>query len=806
MKKLLNVWAFTLCLFTTITVFAEIPSGYYDRVEGTKKEALKTALSSTIQPTKVLKYGGSGDGYTWAGFYYTDRLSNGYVLDRYSNQLREFPDNTSVSGMHIEHSFANSWWGGIKNNAYKDLHHLYPADGSANITKSNHPIGIVTENGGFDNGMIKVGLSNCYRSDTLIKVWEPADMYKGDFARTYLYMVTCYEDYSDLWTSEGTLMLENNTYPVLRPWAIELLLKWNHDDPVSELEKNRNEEVFKIQGNRNPFIDYPQLAEYIWGDKMTSQFYTTTPTSPVLFVPQNESTIDFGLQATNHIVSKNVVLQGANLTSDLTVTISDNLFSANKLSFTAAEINNGATLVLSCNSSIVGDKAATMTLTFDNISTTVNLTASFIDGIPAHDATNIVIGSSSSFTANWESLPGMETVNLDVYTKDGDNIKTSISGFPKPVTGNSLSITGLKPETTYYYMVSFNNVVSNEITVTIPAIPPVISTSPNVTTMAFFTKPNKPSHVQVLGVSLFPDSPAGDPVTCSTELPFEISSDNENWSQSVTITGRSKELYVRMGTYSTEATCEAELLLAAEGAEDVMINLASDISVNNAFFENFELGSKSKYTAADVNCTAANWNMDNVLIGTLANDKKNDIRSMRMKGTGVATMTENKEDGLGKLSFYAGPYGSDKNMSLTVDYSIDNGINWISVIKELPMPNGDWSQYSYTINTDKPARLRFTAVGSTSARVNVDDIRMTDYPESSSVNEIYTPQSTINVVGNNIKISTDISASIMIYDTLGRVVQTASILVGENLIPLQVSKGCYFVAINGTQVHKFVVE
>ena len=54
----------------------------------------------------------------------------------------------------------------------------------------------------------------------------------------------------------------------MKPWAIKLLLQWSRQDPVSEKERTRNEKVYAIQGNRNPFIDYPELVEYIWGDSV----------------------------------------------------------------------------------------------------------------------------------------------------------------------------------------------------------------------------------------------------------------------------------------------------------------------------------------------------------------------------------------------------------------------------------------------------------------------------------------------------------------------------------------------------------
>ena len=103
------------------------------------------------------------------------------------------------------------------------------------------------------NGFGTVYTDNCF---------EPADEFKGDFARSYFYISTIYEDYYQLWQSP---MLNNNTYPVWKPWALDLLLKWHRQDPVSPKELARIEAVYNIQGNRNPYIDYPNLVENIWG-------------------------------------------------------------------------------------------------------------------------------------------------------------------------------------------------------------------------------------------------------------------------------------------------------------------------------------------------------------------------------------------------------------------------------------------------------------------------------------------------------------------------------------------------------------
>ena len=257
-----------MLLFAT-TAMAQ--AEYYTSIDGTKGgAALKTALYNLIKNHQQISYG-SGTSSTWGAFYTTDAvIENGQrrVLDMYSNEKRYFGDKGSaVSGMNIEHSVAKSWWGGTKNNAYCDLHHLNPSDQNANSRKSNYPLGELTSVS-WDNGVTFVGKANIDGSSQ--NAYEPCDEYKGDFARTFMYMFTCYQDL----TWEYTWMnYENSTYPTLKPWAVELLLKWHKQDPVSEKEVNRNNAVHAVQGNRNPYIDYPQLADYVWGDSINYTFH-----------------------------------------------------------------------------------------------------------------------------------------------------------------------------------------------------------------------------------------------------------------------------------------------------------------------------------------------------------------------------------------------------------------------------------------------------------------------------------------------------------------------------------------------------
>ena len=256
-----------------VVVCATAQKEYYTSVDGIKGGAtLKTALHELIKDHKKISYG-SGEDKTWGAFYTTDAVvENGKrrVLDMYSAEKRYFGSKGSaVSGMNIEHSVAKSWWGGNQNNAYCDIHHLNPSDQNANSRKSNYPLGELTSVS-WENGVTFVGKANIDGKSQ--NAYEPCDEYKGDFARVFMYMFTCYQDL----TWEYTWMnYEKSTYPTLKPWAVELLLKWHKQDPVSEKEVNRNNAVYAVQGNRNPFVDYPQLADYVWGDSINYVFHLT---------------------------------------------------------------------------------------------------------------------------------------------------------------------------------------------------------------------------------------------------------------------------------------------------------------------------------------------------------------------------------------------------------------------------------------------------------------------------------------------------------------------------------------------------
>jgi hypothetical protein len=339
-KRLFFLWF--LFLIHTGFLSAQIPAGYYYNARNKQKVALKTALHELTKPLRVLRYG-SGTGYTWEGFFYTDKNQDGSVIDMYSPVIRYFDGFKSVSGMHIEHAFPKSWWGGHEWPVYKDLFHLYPADGSINMSKSNNPLGVVTGTPTSDNGISKVGPATYpgYSGN----VFEPADEFKGDFARSYFYVVTAYQDLAPYWNSP---MLNKNTYPVWTPWAIELLKQWHEQDPVSIKEALRQEAVFNIQGNRNPFIDYPDLVQYIWGSDTVKVYPFPVETAPFIASPRLGEKVSFDVILQGDSLVKPIWVQGVNITSGLNISLKKNNpgFSLKTTSLSQQNALNGTSIEL----------------------------------------------------------------------------------------------------------------------------------------------------------------------------------------------------------------------------------------------------------------------------------------------------------------------------------------------------------------------------------------------------------------------------------------------------------------------------
>ena len=296
----------TLCCAATLCMRAEkIPDGYYDAIHGQRDSVLKTTLHLLIRGGERYNYGATtthsttkiadkdsiaptgeviyhkGDTLwrkgdikygTWYGFLTTDRQSDGSIWDMYSATKRYFPiAGGSAAGMDIEHCLPKSWWGWTSNSsaktdpvgarAYCDLYHLTPADRVANNNKSNYPPGILADSTKVNNGCFFMGRDKTWGG----LAFTVADEYKGDFARAYFYIATAYQDVT--WASDYNKYVNNTSYQTLTPYLTKILLDWHRTDPVSEKEIDRLDAISSIQHNRNPYIEYPELVEYIWGDK-----------------------------------------------------------------------------------------------------------------------------------------------------------------------------------------------------------------------------------------------------------------------------------------------------------------------------------------------------------------------------------------------------------------------------------------------------------------------------------------------------------------------------------------------------------
>ena len=286
LRKKLILTQFLLCV--ALMANAVDLGSYYSAAKGKKGSALKTALAGIIyKSSAAVSYSGLKTAYTK-----TDVRSDGYLYDMYSNTTSYTPGSAFASsyskegdGYNREHTIPQSIFSEASP-MVSDLFHVYPIDAKINGVRSNYCHGEV--------GTIKTASNNNYNylgtpNSTITAdgctedyVFEPNDEYKGDFARTYFYFVTCYQTKLSSFSSYG--MFDKTTYPSLTTWAKNMLLRWAENDPVSTKETTRNEAVYNYpstaSNNRNPFIDFPGLEQYIWGTYMDVAFDPDNYTNP----------------------------------------------------------------------------------------------------------------------------------------------------------------------------------------------------------------------------------------------------------------------------------------------------------------------------------------------------------------------------------------------------------------------------------------------------------------------------------------------------------------------------------------------
>lgn len=255
--------------------FAQIPAGYYSTATGTGY-TLKTQLFNKIKTHTTISYTPG----LWNLYYTSDVRSDGKVWDIYSNCNFIFGTAAATGGnqddgtggtsecqkYNREHTFPKSWFS-VASPMYSDAFIVMPADKKVNGLRGNLAYGKVgTATFTSGNGS-KIG--NCVAPGYTygLQVFEPADEFKGDLARNYFYMATCYQDIIGSWQNndaDGNTVLDGSSNVVFESWYLNLMITWHLQDPVSQKEIDRNNAVYNVQGNRNPYIDHPEYVCMIW--------------------------------------------------------------------------------------------------------------------------------------------------------------------------------------------------------------------------------------------------------------------------------------------------------------------------------------------------------------------------------------------------------------------------------------------------------------------------------------------------------------------------------------------------------------
>jgi len=415
MKKILV----SIFIFFSLNISAQAPSGYYSSAEGKTTDALRTALQSIItNGTIVVGYNG-----LWAAYAKTDENSSGKIWDMYSNC--SFIYNTQKCGNYSgecdcynrEHSSPQSWFNSA-DPMVSDLFNVLPTDGKVNGERSNYPYGEVGTPTYISGNGSKLGPSSF--SDYTGVVFEPVDQYKGDLARTYFYMVVRYAGLCESWANGANVVYSTDNLG-FTTYAMNLFLKWSRQDPVSAKEIVRNNNAYSIQNNRNPFIDNPGLEEYIWGNKKGQAFVATTVAPTYLSAPSPGVSINFRNVIYQQTDTASIFIQAANLTDDLTLTLSGtnaNYFSLPTTTISKDQAQAGYKLVINYTALELGSNSVQLTISGGGITTTTTtINATGIDSFASLAASNV---TSTGFTANWVSSAHATGYTLNVFSLTGD--------------------------------------------------------------------------------------------------------------------------------------------------------------------------------------------------------------------------------------------------------------------------------------------------------------------------------------------------------------------------------------------------
>ena len=369
-----------------------------------------------------------------------------YVNRDVTNQTTAWSDHGQTQwGINREHiwakaeGFENSGKGGARG----DPMHLWAANGYANNIHSNHYFGFVDTSGSYTNCGTKYSNLSGNLSGTSLNigsgtVFEPQDCDKGDIARAVFYMVARYNylsgsdsdgidsnnpnlelvDNTSSWASSG---YQSTTSTTGKMGIIRDLLAWNRLDPPDEWEIHRNNLVYtNFSNNRNPFIDFPEWAEYIWGKSTLASnnrnvtAYDSNPTGYA--IPSTDSLNTFGNAVTTPTITLNKT--SATLAVNGTVTL------------TATALGGSGSVAWTTSSSSVAQLSAT---TGDTVTVTgkaagtATITATY-SGVTA--TCTITVSASAPTVSSVTVSPA--TLELDLNGTTTANLSATVSGTNNP--------------------------------------------------------------------------------------------------------------------------------------------------------------------------------------------------------------------------------------------------------------------------------------------------------------------------------------------------------------------------------------
>jgi endonuclease I len=425
----MRLFIFSIVSIFTLLLVAQPPATYYNRANGKSDAQLKTELHTIISDG----YKSKSYDYLYTIYQTSDVTEDGKVWDMYSTctwvpgQKKCGNYKNVCDCYNREHSIPQSWFSS-RSPMVSDAFHVYPTDGKVNGQRSSYPFGECASGTTLSNGQGRLGKSTF--SGYSGTVFEPVDEYKGDFARTYFYFATRYEN---IMTTIGGESFNNTKYPAFTTWSKELFLKWHRQDPVSQKEITRNNAIYMHQNNRNPFIDYPELAEHIWGNRVGQPFNAASVDFPYLSMPTVGYQVIFGTVAYQHVTTIEMNIKGHNLTGELTLNISgenSSLFNINTNRISKEDAENGYVLQVTHIASSIGNHQAVLSVSGGGITpATIALKATSSDNFMAIQATDV---SHDAFTANWTTSAGATGYELDVYTlsnEENGTIELIAEGF-----------------------------------------------------------------------------------------------------------------------------------------------------------------------------------------------------------------------------------------------------------------------------------------------------------------------------------------------------------------------------------------